>query len=171
MRLLRVLIPFLGTLPVAAAAQWKNSIERDEMTGKQQAFATSPLGGATHPMHFPYTATQAWVGFGCDGTDEWAYVGFSNQPNLTNTEPSNGYSFFTTRVKWDEAVDSMRFSQKWGDAFINFEDDSAAIAKMTTTGTLMLELEWFGENSTYFRLSLRGASAAIARARASCKPK
>ncbi len=75
-------LPLLAVLAAPASAQWVNSISTDEMTGKRQAFARSPIIAPTRTMSFPYTSTQAWLGFGCDGDNEWTYVGFSSQPNL-----------------------------------------------------------------------------------------
>src|SRR2546428_13574019 len=99
---LRLLCPLMAVLAVPASAQWRNSVSRDEMTGKQQAFAHSPMTSPTRPMSLPYTDTQAWLGFGCDGQNEWTYFGFSSQPNLLNTETEEGYSSLSTRVKWDD---------------------------------------------------------------------
>ncbi len=143
-------------------------MSRDEMTGKQQAFANSPTTSPTRPMDFPYTSTQAWLGFGCDGENEWTYVGFTSQPNLLNSETLQGYNSISTRVRWDDQVETARFLQKWGASFLSFSDDSAAIAHLTTASTVMLELEWYSAGQVHFRFSMRGASAAIARARAMC---
>jgi len=119
-------------------------------------------------MPFPYEDTKAWLGFGCDGQSEWVYVGFSQQPNIVNTEPQDGYSTFSTRVKWDNQVETMAFSQKWGDSFLNFQDDQKAMDKIAAAGTLLLELDWYGAGTVYFRFSLRGSTAAIDKARAAC---
>ncbi len=169
MRVFRVLLPFMAVLAMPASGQWRNSASKDEMTGKRQAFATSPMTSPTSPMSFPYTETQAWLGFGCDGENEWTFVGFSQQPILLNTDTEDGYNSISTRVKWDDSVETMRFTQKWGNSFLHFADDSAAIAHMTTAATVLLELDWYSGGRVYFRFKLRGASAAIARARAACR--
>jgi hypothetical protein len=169
MRVFLLLGPLIMALSAPISAQWTSSVSKDEMTGGRQAFAHSPMTSPTRPMRFPYTATQAWLGFGCDGENEWTYVGFSNQPNLTNSVTHDGYNSVSTRVKWDDQVETMGFTQTWGDSFVDFEDDQEAIAKMTTAGTLLLELEWYGTGQVYFRFSLRGSSTAVAKARAVCK--
>jgi arsenate reductase-like glutaredoxin family protein len=66
--------------------QWETSTSVDEMSGKHQAFARSPIVSPTKPMGFPYSDVQAWLGVGCDGSNEWAYIGFTESPNLLNTE-------------------------------------------------------------------------------------
>jgi len=169
MHVFRILCPLMTALAVRASAQWSNKVSKDEMTGKRQAFAHSPLTSPTRTLGFPYGDLKAWLGFGCDGESEWAYVGFSSELNLLNTETHEGYSTLHTRVKWDDQLETMAFTQKWGGSFLNFEDGESTIAHMTTAGTALLELEWYSLGSVYFRFSLHGSPAAIARARAACK--
>ena len=168
-RSLRILAASSLLVPISTAAQWSTSVSRDEMTGKKQVFATSPTVPPTTAMESPYNDTGAWLGFGCDGQNEWAYVGFSNEPNLSNAEPQDGgYSSFTARVKWDTLIDPMHFRQQWGAHFLHFVDADAAIMHMMSASSVLLELQWYGTGDVYFRFSLRGAAAAIAKARAAC---
>ncbi len=161
------------TLPTAtsAAAQWTNSASKDEMTNEQMVLAISPHATPSRPMELPYTDTDAWVGFMCDGKNEWVYLGFSNTPNLNNTELGDGFNYFSTRLKWGAEIKNARFSQKWGSSFINFSDGRDALKRLTngSADTLLLELDWYGNGAVYFRFSLEGAADAIAKARASCK--
>jgi hypothetical protein len=157
-------------LAAPVSAQWKNSVTRDEMTRATNAYATSPTVSPTRVLSFPYASTTAWLGYGCDGETEWVFVGFTMPPNIINTQPQEGgYSTFTTRVKWDEQVDTTRMIQKFGDSFLQFDDGQRAIDHLGKASTATLELEWYSQSTVYFRFSLRGASAAIAKAQASCK--
>ena len=119
-------------------------------------------------MGFPYGDTQAWLGVGCDGENEWAFFGFSNAPNLTDTEIEGGLNVIRTRVRWDDQVETTEFTQKWGASFIHFRKGRAAIAKIAASSTVLLELSWYG-GRTYFSFSLNGSSAALAKARANCQ--
>ncbi len=121
------------TLPTAtpAAAQWTNSASKDEMTNEQMVLAISPHATPSRPMELPYTDTDAWVGFMCDGKNEWVYLGFSNTPNLNNTELGDGFNYFSTRLKWGAEIKNARFSQKWGSSFINFSDGRDALKRLT----------------------------------------
>jgi TonB family protein len=156
----------LVAMPVSA--QWLTSVSTDEMTRKRTHFASSPRTASTRPMGFPYNATRAWLGVGCGGEERWAYIGFNESPNLTNTTTESGYNAFSTRVRWDDNVETMRFRQEWGASFIHFDADEEAIARMVAASTVLLELQWYGEGSTYFEFSLRGSSAALAEAGATC---
>jgi hypothetical protein len=170
MRTLSILVLTIA-LPTAGSAQWTNTVSRDEMTNEQVVFALSPHVTPSRQMDLPYADTEAWVGFMCDGKNEWVYLGFSNTPNLVDTETGDGFNYFSTRVKWGEEVKTARFSQKWGSSLINFSDGRDALKRLTSAraDSLLLELDWYGNGTVYFRFPLEGASDAIAQARASCK--
>lgn len=151
-----------------SAPTWRQSTSKDEMTGKQSSYASSPRAASTSPMEFPYGGTKAWLGVGCDGQSEWAYFGFTEAPNLNNTDTKDGYSVVTTRVRWNETVESTSFTQKWGAAFLHFRDDKSAISKIAGAKTVLLELDWHGQRTVYFEISLNGSSKAIADMRQQC---
>jgi len=161
------------TLPTATsvAAQWTNSVSKDEMTNEQVVVAMSPHATSSRPMELPYSDTEAWVGFMCDGKNEWVYIDFSNTPNIVNSEPTEGFSHFSTRVRWGTEVKTVQLSQKWGASAISFLDGRDALKRLTnrSADSLLLELDWYGNGVVYFQFSLVGAADAIANARASCK--
>ena len=165
-----ILLSLAGTPRGLKAQGWSHFTSTDEMTGETQAFATSPRAAPTRPMAFPYGGVRAWLGFGCDGQDEWVYIGFTDAPNLTNSEPqSGGYSTFTARTRWDDEVRRMEMSQEWGERFLHFQSDATAIRRIEAARSLLLELKWYGSGDVYFRFSLDGSSDAIASARALCR--
>lgn len=152
----------------ALQARWTHSTKRDEMTGEISAFAFSPRSKPTRPMSFPYMDLTAVMAFGCDGDSEWAYINFSDSPNLTNTETEDGYNTFTTRVRWDEAVENTRMVQEWGATALHFRNGADAIRKMASASEALVELKWYGAGDVYFLFSMNGSSAAIASARQAC---
>lgn len=149
--------------------KWHSFDSKDEMTGKVQGFAASPRVSSTRPMEFPYSGTQAWLGVGCDGKSEWAYVGFTDSPNLNDTDTKSGYNVVTTRVRWNETVQTTKFTQKWGAKFLHFDSYPAAIAKIAGNSTMLLELNWHGQQRVHFEFTLNGSSDAIAKMREICK--
>lgn len=151
--------------------QWETSASIDKMTGKRQVFASSPTIGATEKMDFPYQDVAAWLGVGCDGKNEWAYIGFTKAPNLTDTETEHGYNRISTRIKWDDAVQNVELIREWGASFLHFQSDRQAIAKMSSSKSALLELKWYGQNHPYFRFSLDGAAKAISEIRKQCAAK
>src|SRR5512138_2374109 len=92
---LLAILPFcLLSLP-ATAQQWDHRISRDEMTGVIEGYASSPSREPRRSLGFPYQEVRAWLGVGCDADSEWAYVGFTAAPNITDAEArSGGYSTF-----------------------------------------------------------------------------
>lgn len=167
---------------------WSSFTSSDEMTKEFHAFATSPRIGPTKPMGFPYGDVVAWLAVGCDTKSEWAYLGFTDAPNLNDTDTEDGYNVINTRVRWDESVESTRLTQKWGAKFLHFSNARQIISKIENGNAALLELNWHGEGfqvrdasaarlvrlgvhprQTYFEFPLRGSSAALANMRASCK--
>jgi hypothetical protein len=120
-------------------------------------------------MEFPYHDVQAWLGFGCDASSEWAYVGFTDSPNLTNDDTHDGYSSVDTRVRWDGTVTTMRLTQDWGGEALHFSSDANAISSMVAGKEVLLELDWYGSGKVHFPFTLEGSSAAIAAAREVCQ--
>lgn len=157
--------------PKPVKPQWETFTSVDKMTGKRQVFATSPKVPPTEPMGFPYRAVTAWLGVGCDGKSEWAYIGFSEAPNLTDTETENGYNRINTRIKWNESIQNVTLIQEWGSAFLHFQDDRQGIGKIITTKSALLELKWYGQDRPYFSFPLDGAAAAVAEIRKQCSTK
>lgn len=154
--------------PAYAVGNWSTSVSKDEMTGKKSAYATSSTVTSTTPMDFPYKGTTAHLGIGCDEGSEWVYVGFSQSPNLQNTETKDGYNLIKTRVKWDDKVEETRLSQDWGAKFIHFRKSKKIISKIDNSNELLFELNWHGEGKVYFKWPLKGSSEALKKIRAAC---
>ena len=160
-----MIIVLMLTLGVSAAAQWTNSVSEDPMTGAKSYYAHSPATASVERMSFPYHDTTATLNVGCDGKSEWAYIAFSNAPNIVNTTIKNGYNLIQTRIRWNDKVESVTLSQGWGSEFLHFSDGKSAISRIAGSDTMLLELNWFGEGMVYFKFFLAGSSAAISKMR------
>jgi hypothetical protein len=149
--------------------RWTTFESKDKMTGELSAYATSPVTTPIPQMSFPYQDVKAWLDVGYDGDSEWVYIRFNTSPNLTNTITSYGYYGYTsygydqikTRLKWDDEIEYVELTQKWGDNALHFENDHSAILRIKKSKTLLLELQWHGEQSTYFEFTLNGSSKAL----------
>ena len=155
---------------VSNVSTWRTLQSKDEMTGDKTSYAMSSGATSRKTMQFPYAGTTATIGVGCNKNSEWAYIIFSNAPNLLNTTLSNGYNNISTRFKWDENLETMRLIQKWGATSIHFTDDyrNKAINYLIASNNVLIELDWYGENKVYFNVSLSGAGAAINKIRREC---
>ncbi|TLP41061.1 hypothetical protein [Arcobacter arenosus] len=154
---------------VSLFGDWKVQIDKDEMTGKIEAFAHSEFTYPTKKMDFPYASTKAWLAVGCDKINQWAYIGFTVSPNIVNTTAESGYSTFKTRVKFDDKVETASMSKDWGSKFIHFSYDKWAIQNLKKSKKMLLELNWHGNGRTYFNFSLDNAENAINAAIEKCK--
>ena len=147
---------------------WSTSTSKDEMTGKLSAYAHSPVAFPSKVMSFPYSDVNAWLGVGCDKDNEWVYIGFNSAPNLANTETEDGYNLIKTRVKWNNEIENVVLSQDWGAKFLHFRNDTSALAKIASSNSALLELQWHGQQPTYFEFTLNGSSKAISEIKAKC---
>lgn len=156
--------------PKPVLPSWRHSTSSDEMTGEVQAFAFSPRTGATDPMNFPYRDVEAQLSVGCNAKSEWAYFWFSTAPNLNNTDTQDGWNLIKTRTKWDDEIVTTELTQDWGSQFLQFRgSDSAEISSIEANSTVLLELDWHGNDETFFEFTLRGSSAALTEIRTVCR--
>ncbi len=150
---------------------WVTSTSKDEMTGKFSAYAFSPKAYPSTRMEFPYHDVNSEMGFGCDAKSEWVYFYFNGAPNLANGETEDGYNLIRTRIRRNENVENVEnvsLIQYWGSEFIHFRNYAVAISKITASNTALLELQWHGQQPTYFKYSLNGSLKAISEIRAKC---
>ena len=119
-------------------------------------------------MGFPYHDVNSWMGVGCDADNEWVYLGFNDSPNLSKDTTESGYNLIKTRIKWDDNVEDVSLTQDWGAKFLHFKDDSVVTSKIAASSSALVELQWHGEQPTYFKYSLSGSSKAISEIREKC---
>lgn len=158
-----VISAFALFLASSAGAQWRGWSETDEMSGEEVFYTNSPSVKATKDMSFPYHDVVSWLGTGCNSKGEqWAYIGFSEEPNLNTADIQSGYNLVRTRIKWDDEITHTTLSQEWGGKFLRWTDDARVIDKMKVGNTVLLELNWHSNGRIYFRYSLAGATEAMA---------
>ncbi len=154
--------------PHSAISQWTTTQSEDEMSGEKRSFAFSERITSTTPMGFPYSGTTARLAVGCDNNSEWAYIIFSETPNLLNVDIEDGRNRIRTRMRWDQEIENVTLIQRWGANSLHFINPQPVINKLITSNEVLLELDWYGENKTYFRFSLDGSSNAIKNIRNEC---
>ncbi len=151
------------------ASYWNTSITKDEMTGEKNGYVSSKVIPPTKKLGSPYSNTQSWLGVGCNSSEEWAYFGFSQAPNLLNTKTENGYSEILTRIKFNNHIENILLTQKWGSEFIHISSSKNYINKMIKSKSLLLELDWYGNGIVYFKFNLIGFTKALNKIRKECK--
>jgi len=122
-------------------------------------------------MKFPYQSVTSWLAVGCDAKSEWAYFGFDTAPNLVKTATQDGYDVLNRRIKWDGTLAQEELIQKWGEPFLHFSNDTRRHQKILTSKSVLLELDWYGEQNAYFQYPMDGAADAVASMRAKCAQK
>ena len=167
-RFITLVAILIGAISMPAFGQWLTFIPEGGEIGEQNNFAHSPLVVATPYMMFPYDKLTAWIGVGCDSSEEWALFGFSAAPVLLDTSTEEGYHRISTRIKWDDQEENVTLKQKWNAPFLHFSEDKQAISRIMGSTTVQLELKWQGQGTTWFQFSLSGAYAALEKIREAC---
>lgn len=168
---MKKILKFIGLVAVnisSAYAGWGVSFHSDEMTGKNQVFAISPIVKSTKNMSSPYNNVNSWLGVGCESGKRWAFIGFSQAPNLLGSKTKDGYNLISTRIKWNEEVQKVNLNQDWGAKFLHFNNDDIIIKKIATSNEALLELNWYGNGNVYFNYSLSGSASALKKMAKKC---
>lgn len=147
---------------------WVSTSSVDKMTGNKSFYAVSKSVQASKRMGFPYSDVGSWLGVGCSKKSEWAYIGFSAAPNLTDAKTEDGRNVIKTRIKWGEKIEPVTLTQKWGASSLHFRSDASVISSIVSSKVVLLELKWHGEQGVYFEYSLNGSSAALKEIRSEC---
>ena len=156
------------------ASSWTNDSKKDRMVGGTTLFAMSPTIQAESKMDFPYSTTKSNLVIGCKNGEQFAYFWFSNSPNLNNTQTEDGYSKVQTRIKIGKNIKKIGFIQDWGGKSLSISNYSSSINNnefvemLKKTNSVLLELNWHGNGTTYFQYSLKGSSNAISSMQDDC---
>ena len=151
------------------ASTWDVNIKKDKMSGEISTYASSSTVTSDEKMRFPYSNTKSWIGVGCKDGKEWAYFGFTESPNLLNTETQSGYSILYAKIKIGKTVDKIKLLQEWGDRFLSITNNAESfIEKLKQGKSILLELNWHGNGKTYFTYSLQGSTKALTKLQNEC---
>ena len=171
----RALILLTGAWMAIAEANaqgWRTTTDTDRMTGQSSRYAISASVEAEDILGWPYTDVRSWIGVGCNDQDEWAFIGFSESPNLMDeARKADGMDHYNLRVQWDDDPDTTgewRMTQRWGGQFLHIQNDRRFIERLRKKQSLRLELVWYGEGRVTFAYPLAGSGEAIGQATEPC---
>ncbi|EPE5297877.1 hypothetical protein ACSIWU_004064 [Vibrio parahaemolyticus] len=135
---------------------WSYRISTDEMTQEKSVYLSSKVGTTIRPMSFPYRGTESAIYFGCDKKSKWAYFWFSNQPNIVNDQTESGFSLSKSRISFDNDLENITMTQKWGSKFMHARYPDWLSKKLTGKEIVKLELDWHGEGRVIFSYNVQG---------------
>ena len=165
--ILLLLISFL--IPFNAFAKWTASKNVDELSGKVSAYAIGSTTKPTKPLSFPYADTTSTLAYGCSKENQWAYIHFNKDPNLTDGDIADGYNIYTSRARWDKSeVTTIKYSQKFGSKFVFFLNDDYITKKIQSSGKLLFGFSFYSDGERFFHYDLSGSTNAINQARKMC---
>lgn len=139
-------------------AQWTTINFVDEFGEVTDTGAASESVKSIRPMSFPYHDVTARLIVNCD----YAWIRFTEAPNLTDGDIGNGYTNYRISVRIGENA-TVRWSvrQSWGSKDLDFQDDKTAIWALSSGSTIAISMPWYGQGNVAFRWSLLGSTTAI----------
>ena len=147
---------------------WRLLRSKDEMTNEESIYIRSSSFSSISPMEFPYQSVTSWIGIGCKKDSRWVYIGFSESPNLSNTQTEDGYNTFRTKVRFDDVVETLSFTQKWAADFIYPKNDEQFIRKLSASKNVRLALEWYGQREVYFDYQMHQFDKVLGEMKSDC---
>mgnify|MGYP000916674019 CR=1 FL=1 len=145
-------------LPTFVFSQnWTVRESLDEMTDELTVYITSTEVMPTKPMSFPYEDTKSSLCIGMTKDSIWVYFWFSSGPNISNMKFDKNYTkpIVDTRVKFDKDIETNRFVISES-SFIHVPNREYFLKRLLESKEFLLELEWYGVGSVYFRYNLSG---------------
>ena len=153
----------MALVPAEAGAQWSMIGFVDEFGEDTGSGARSATVKPIRSMSFPYHDVEATIFVNCNR----AWIRFTEAPNLTDGDISDGYTSYNISVRLDKK-DTVRWRvrQSWGDKDLRFNDSTKTISALSSGSSLAVSLPWYGQGNVAFRWSLNGSTHMI---KNSCK--
>ena len=149
-------------VPEPVRTAWDTINFVDEFGDVTDVGAASDTVGPSRAVTFPYSDITSRLFVDCNR----AWMRFSDAPNLTGGDISDGYTTYNVSVRVDGGSTARwRVIQSWGDNDLRFKNSSKAISALSGGETFAVALPWYGQDSAVFSWQLTGSSAAI---QASC---
>jgi len=151
-----------------AYSDWTASQSKDEMTGNETFYIFTDWASPKYPMSFPYAQTKSIIGIGCSKYGIVSYFNFTSKPNITKAETKDGFNEIITRIKFDNTLEDIKLTQKWGSKSLSVYNEKAFIKSLENTNEVLLELNWYGNSSVYFKYYTDESSQAIKSLKSKC---
>ena len=148
--------------------EWTVNSSRSGRANDITMYATSPLTKPMEVISYQYRNINAWMSIGCKRGVEWAFVGFNMSPIIGNTTTEKGYDVITTNVEWNGVPKKTTFTQEWSSDYLHFSNRADAILRLSSSDSVLLELNWLEGQTVKFKFSLKGSPTALRSIRKSC---
>lgn len=148
---------------------WFESSSTGKLTQELSYFAVSARTAPKLRMAYPYNQLTATIGFGCDKSEQWMYVAFSEPPNFANTETEEELHRFVTKIMFDEQSAKYEATQAFGSRFIHFREDALVLENLLQANHMVFEVDWHREGFVQFQFPLSGSADIIKKTQSKCE--
>lgn len=148
--------------------RWSQTHSVGELTQELSYFAVSPRVSPRFAMAFPYNEVTASLGFGCNRTEQWLYIAFSEPPNFANARSGEKSNQLQSSIRFDDDVADYDLTQVFGARFVHFKDDPLVLERILGSSSMSFTVEWHEEGNIHFNFPLAGSAQAIASTQQKC---
>lgn len=126
------------------AKNWSSHAYITDLEKEKGAYVASIDVRSDDKMDFPYTNTTASISIVKNKNSTWAYMEFSQAPNLVNTQIEDGYNIVEANVYIDGVRETATLTQEWGSKTLYFRYPTWLINKLNSCNTFRVNLRWYG---------------------------
>lgn len=123
---------------------WRSHAYLTDLEKKKRAHVATNDIRPDSKMDFPYNWTTASISVVKDKNSTWAYMKFSNPPNIVNGQTEDGYNIIKAIVYIDGVKETATLTQEWGSKTLFFKYPNWLVKKLKTCKTFRVNLRWHG---------------------------
>jgi len=124
---------------------WKSHAYVTDLEKEKRAYVESKTVVSDRPMDFPYTNTTATLNVVKNSSSTWAYIEFSQAPNVVGTDTQNGYHIIKANVYIDGVRETATMTQEWGSKTLHFRYPTWLIKKLRSCTDFRVNIRWHGD--------------------------
>jgi len=139
-----------------AIQHWYSHAYITDLEKEKEAYVASNKVKPDSKMDFSYTGTTAQIIIAKNKNKTWAYIKFSNTPNIINEETEDGYNVIKANVYIDDVRETATLTQEWSSKLLFFMYPTWLINKLKTCSTFRINLRWYNNLDVVWSFSGEG---------------
>ena len=152
---------FIVLLTNNSNSEMFHSVSEDEFKGTKSHYIMTDSVKANKPLSFPYEDTQSTLVVGCQNSNYWAYINFT-EVNLTGGKINDGYTLFTLEVKAGGVFKNIFATQDFGSNTLHFNmtgsDKKEITSSMRNHDEVWILFNHYQDGKRFYKYDTRGFS-------------
>jgi hypothetical protein len=149
----------LINFPVYSEQNWKIVDKINKADETKTFFLISNKVLSFPEIEGPLKKTYSSIMFKCDAMKNISsFFGFTNKPNIKNSETEGMFNVVSTVIKFDDVVYDLKLynPRTWRSNFFLTKSNSLFVKKIINTKNVSLEINWVNQGTKYFKYDTSG---------------